>query len=272
MMKTAEQAANRIAAANKDAAQYVGYCGTDADEIAKTIHEEIAEEHIYWFNDDLLILDYEDGSGEMWGPFINSSGADWSERANNLLNMIPEGTTLYGFYGHENSSAIEWMNSLGADQKGEEVILKASQFTPGKSAETMEIKALSDHEFSAFEQLHHQVFPETYYDAKTILNRANPSRPLLAAIDQGQFIGYIYAESDPEFGEGSVEYLAVNEAARGKGAGYTLLRSVMQLLLEEQQIKEISLCVSKNNQTAIRLYQRAGFHIEKELLYFKKNY
>lgn len=269
-MKTAEQAAKRIAEANRDASQYVGYCGNEADEILKTLNEDITEEHIYWAGDDLLILDYENGTGEMWGPFINSSGPDWSQRANHLMNMIPEGTVLYGFYGHENIRAIEWMRSLGAELKGEEVILKTSRFTPEKNEGTIEIKTLSDQEFNEFESLHNQVFPETYYDAETILKRTNPNRPLLAAVDAGQFIGYIYAESDPEFGEASVEYLAVNEAARGKGAGYALLRTAMQKLFEEQQIKEISLCVSKSNQTAIRLYQRAGFYVEKELLYFKK--
>ncbi|AJD89942.1 hypothetical protein JMA_06250 [Jeotgalibacillus malaysiensis] len=270
MMKTAEQAAKRIAAANQKSNQYVGYCGTEADEILKSLTEDISEEHIYWSGDDLLILDYEDGAGEMWGPFIDSSGSDWSQRANRLINMVPDRTVLYGFYGHENIRAIEWMKSLGAELKGEEVILKASCFMPEKTEGAIKINILSDQEFNEFERLHNQVFPETYYNAETILKRTNPNRPLLAAVNAGQLAGYIYAESDPEFGEASVEYLAVNEAARGKGAGYALLRAAMQKLFEEQQTKEISLCVSKTNQTAIRLYQRAGFYIDKELLYFKK--
>lgn len=207
MMKTAEQAAKRIAAANKEVSQYVGYCGIEVDEILKTLNEEIAEEHIYWSGEDLLILDYEDGAGEMWGPFIDSSAPDWSQRASRLIEMVPEKTVLYGFYGHENIRAIEWMRSLGAEQKGEEVILKADRFTYEKTEAKIEVKTLSGQEFHEFERLHNQTFPETYYGAETILKRTNSNRPLLAAIDAGQLIGYIYAESDPEFGEASVEYL-----------------------------------------------------------------
>lgn len=30
-------------------------------------------------------------------------------------------------------------------------------------------------------------------------------------------LGYVYVEVEPEFGEGSIEFAGVNEAARGKG-------------------------------------------------------
>ncbi|KIL51274.1 hypothetical protein KP77_07860 [Jeotgalibacillus alimentarius] len=269
-MKTIEDAAALIARANQDATQYVGYCGTDQDEIANTIREESMDDHMYWIGDDLLMLDYEEGSAEMWGPFIQSD-TDWSERANELLKMAPENTDLYGFYGSKNRRAIEWMKSIGADKKGEETILKADRFFDEESALHINIQPFETQQFGAFKKLHNDTFPDTYYNAETVIERSNKDRPLLVASTDENLIGYIYAESDPAFKEASVEYLAVTEQARGKGTGYALLREVMKKLFTDEQTRTVTLCVSKSNQTAIRLYQRAGFKIDKELVYFKKH-
>ncbi|MBM7579272.1 GNAT family N-acetyltransferase [Jeotgalibacillus terrae] len=269
MMKTIEDAAALIARANQDAAQYVGYCGTDQDEIANTIREESMDDHMYWIGDDLLMLDYEEGSAEMWGPFVQSD-TDWSERANELLKKVPENTVLYGFYGSKNRRAIAWMESLGADKKGEETILKADRFLTEESALHIDVQPFKAHQYDAFKKLHNNSFPDTYYNAETVIARSNEDRPVLVASIGNELIGYIYAESDPVFKEASVEYLAVDEEARGKGTGYALLREVMKKLFTEGQTETLTLCVSKSNQTAIRLYQRAGFQIDKELVYFKK--
>ncbi|ASN03829.1 GNAT family N-acetyltransferase [Virgibacillus necropolis] len=83
--------------------------------------------------------------------------------------------------------------------------------------------------------------------------------------------GYLYAEAEPGFAEGSVEFFGVNPIARGGGLGSALLAKGIQWLFSFQAIEEISLCVSSDNEKAIHLYKKIGFKVEQELIVFEKS-
>ncbi|TFE01813.1 GNAT family N-acetyltransferase [Jeotgalibacillus sp. R-1-5s-1] len=262
-----EKAAGVIAELNQKPAHHVGYCGVDEQEILKSLKEDIADEYLFFDGDNVLALDYEDGTADMWGPFIKE-GKDWAHMADRLLEKVPTGTTLHGFYGKDNVRAGEWVLEHGGEKTSEEYVLSACEFNERDDQSGVVVRLYHDGDKSAFVQLHDSIFPNTYYSAEEILGRTNEFRPLLIATLDDAPVGYVYAESDAEFNEGTIEFLGTAAESRGKGVGYALLRQAMDKLMSKQKIGQLQLCVSKENQTAIHLYKKAGFEMEKELFFY----
>jgi ribosomal-protein-alanine N-acetyltransferase len=74
--------------------------------------------------------------------------------------------------------------------------------------------------------------------------------------DSGRLIGY--AVSVRAADEGKVLNLAVDEAARGSGAGRSLLESLLEDL-KRSGVRQVFLEVRRSNDAAIRLYRAVGF-------------
>lgn len=88
--------------------------------------------------------------------------------------------------------------------------------------------------------------------------------------DSGRLAGYVYAEAGPEFGDASIEFIAVDSTKRGKGYGRKLLTAAVKWLFSFDSINVITLCAAYDNPGAIKLYQSAGFQVEHRLHYFTK--
>ncbi len=94
----------------------------------------------------------------------------------------------------------------------------------------------------------------------------------LGVVDKNRnLLGYLYAEAEPKFAEGSIEFFGVISSSRNKGIGAALLASGLQWLFSFPTIDEVSLCVQSDNLKAIRLYKSLGFQVEHELTLFEKS-
>ncbi len=92
----------------------------------------------------------------------------------------------------------------------------------------------------------------------------------IALAKADELAGYIYVEAEPEFGEGNIEFFAVNELQRSKGIGKKLLIMGLKWLFLFDSISSIKLCVNLKNEKAINLYKKVGFKQKHQLSYFSK--
>ena len=114
--------------------------------------------------------------------------------------------------------------------------------------------------YDSFASLHDEVFPKTYFNSKTILNRLNSNNNLLISKEnESKIKGYVYIEAKPEHNEGDIEYVAVSEEFKGQGIGKILIIDALKKLFSYPSINEITICVSCENEVAINLYKSVGF-------------
>lgn len=276
--------ASFIAQHNQDAKQHVGYCGTDAEELLDTLLHEFSEGPVEqsWlaaYDDERLVgvlgldITSDDQEAEIWGPFIEHE--NWEQIAlqlwESLLASIPFSLrSAYGFYNLHNQSAQAFMQKLGAQREGEHLLLSFHHKDALSSLHVeVSIEALDSLHEREFITLHDEVFKHAYYNGASIMERQDPYNQVYGAVQDNKLLGYVYVEANPEHGDGDIHFIAVNEAARGKGLGTALLQRALVFLTSHESIQQITLCVSLDNHGAISIYERAGFKRKHHLISYK---
>ncbi|OME95128.1 MULTISPECIES: GNAT family N-acetyltransferase [Paenibacillus] len=255
---------------------HVGYCGEQEGEIYSTLQTEFTEngelssqKFTVIYDQDQIVgalgfdVDEEERSAELWGPFIDAEGEQWNRLAEQLWDAGTsklEGCVnrYYGFYNVDHQSAVRFMEDKGGRKSGEHHVLrlrKSALLTDGLSG----LQDFTPEYTDEFAKLHGTNFPNTYLSAQDIMQQLDDDHRLFMFTEQGELAGYVYVEGEPEFKEGSIEYIAVSENFRGKGYGRALLDQALHYLFHIVQLEDISLCVDQRNEGAIQLYQRAGF-------------
>ncbi|KZS43443.1 GNAT family N-acetyltransferase [Paenibacillus glucanolyticus] len=270
-----KQLSSFIARLNAIHQHHVGYCGEQEEEIYSTLQEEFGEsgELNRWFtvmyHQDEMVgalgfnVDDEERAAELWGPFIDAEGAEWDRMAEQLwtagIKKIKDSVDRYfGFYNIHNQSAIKFLEAKGGVRSGDHAILRMrnADFIPDGS---LSLQNMTPAYTEEFKKLHAASFPNTYYSAEHIMQQLDENHRLFILTEQGRFTGYVYVEGDPEFKEGSIEYLAVSDQFQRKGYGRTLLGQALHYLFHNIQLEEISVCVELGNEGAIQLYRSTGF-------------
>ncbi|RSD28844.1 GNAT family N-acetyltransferase [Mesobacillus subterraneus] len=271
-----------ISKVNNQAHHHCGYAGTETEEIHGTLLTDFSDLPL----EESLVFSCENGkvkgvlglaydqkthTGELWGPFISDNGnlesalSLWKQLLNQLSN-VPE--KVYGFYNVHNELGQSFMESLGAKRKKDQSILAIHKDAfQIKTNSDLSIKEVTESDHELFKVLHDEAFPETYYDAKMIIDKLDGENKLFIAHKDDNFLGYAYCEANPEYGEGDLHYLAVIPEARNHGTGSSLIQKSLEFMFSFHEIHEITLCVEAGNQGAVRAYKRAGF-IEKHILAF----
>ncbi|OOC62029.1 GNAT family N-acetyltransferase [Paenibacillus ihbetae] len=286
-----KQLSEFLARMNRLKQHHVGYCGEQEEEIYGALMEDFAEgggrgqRFTVYASEGRIIgalgfqVDEEDRSAEVWGPFIDAGQAEWAPLANQLwregLSRLDVAVdTLYGFYNMENVNCTNFMAEIGAERSGLHTILKSrgkagvNWTSDSPLVDSTGVEDITPELEAEFLKLHAMSFPGTYYGGKEILNRLNGDRRLFTAVEHGELAGYVYVEAEPEFREGSIEYIAVSSDFQRRGYGKKLLARALRYLFGNVGTEEISLCVSRDNIGAIRLYESMGFDTEHQLAAF----
>lgn len=271
------EVANFISQLNNQPEHQVGYCGTVVEEIEDTLLNDFSDlpfqdSFIAAYENDSLIgvvgldVDKESENAEVWGPFVLHE--NWMEIAKmmweRLFNQLPISLqTIYGFYHVKNLYANRFMEELGATKEGEHTILTIS--SKKSHPHITYISEISKDYFEQLEALHKRIFPNAYYSAEEMVSKHNDEHKLLIAVQDGEFLGYIFCEANPSFSEGDIHFVAVSENARNRGIGRDLIEKGLQFLFSFEDIKEITLCVNSTNEAAISLYKKVGFEVQSRL-------
>ncbi|MBY0161349.1 GNAT family N-acetyltransferase [Cytobacillus firmus] len=271
-----------LARMNGDRHHHVGYCGEQEGEIYSTLLENFSENgrlssqrFTVIYDQDQMVgalgfdVDEEEGTAEIWGPFIDGQGELWHRLAKELW---VEGTTklngsvsrYFGFYNAAHLSAARFMEDKGGRKTGVHHVLRFQKSTLLTNA-APGLQDITPEYWDEFADLHGKAFPNTYLSSESILRKLDEDHRLFILTEDGRFAGYVYVEGDPEFQEGSIEYIAVSEHFRRKGYGRILLDQALHYLFQVLQLEEISLCVDQDNAGALQLYHRAGFETVHKL-------
>jgi ribosomal protein S18 acetylase RimI-like enzyme len=273
-VKDIKEAAEFIAALNSKDEHHVGYLGTDQEEILDSLLNEFSELSL----EDSLICAYEEGkligilgfdydeemkAAEVWGPFtIQMPGMDLALKMwNTLLKQLPVILEkVYGFYNVKNELGIGLMECMEAERKDNQSILTIQKGNHlGDESTNKTIKEMTTNQHEEFRSLHTATFGDTYFSAGAIVEKLDDQNKVFIAQYDQEFIGYVFCETNIEFGEGDIHYIAVSPAARGKGIGKQLIHKSLEFMFSFKEIREITLCVEANNLPAIKTYKKAGF-------------
>jgi ribosomal protein S18 acetylase RimI-like enzyme len=270
-----KEVAKFIAEHNNDKEHHIGYCGQQEQEILSTLKEDFVDGEstsllaAYEQGEivALMGLDIDDNCAEVWGPFsIPFNPVLQEELFFELQQLYKEIRTFYFFINKLNSQQLSFMDRIHAQHTGEHFILEATRetFIPVKKTITSPYLSL---DFEQFEKIHSAAFPNTYYNAQTIVRRLQHTNAnFLKILKQGEIVqGYAYFELDLEVNEAHIEYIAIAPAYQGKGFGSTLLKEVLMEIFRFEKIPKITLCVDNENEVANALYFKAGF-VKKDIL------
>lgn len=111
-----------------------------------------------------------------------------------------------------------------------------------------------------FAALHDRAFPGTHASAASLLAKGEPIR---VAIEDGRLLGYVILKLRPEFNDAQVDYIAVDEAARGRGIGARLLTAALHEAFADERFTRMDLVT--NNPVARRLYEKVGFTLHHDM-------
>ncbi|GGH77413.1 ribosomal protein S18 acetylase RimI-like enzyme [Pullulanibacillus pueri] len=277
-----EELSQFLSKINKQRYRHIGYCGVKEEEICQTLKEDFISD-----NGDIKFLiarsstgqilaaiglDIEETSAEVWGPFnITPSDCLQFQLWKQLLKEISSVQEFYFFINNENKQQQAFMNKIEAKKTGEHLILEIKEQNFQKVIQ-MNSESFKQDDLQAFEKLHNSTFPNTYYDARTIIKRLNNSNMLkVIKTKANELQGYAYFEIDTDMAEASLEYVAISKKAQNQGLGTMLLNEVLTEIFSYPQIDQIKLTVDKTNSKANRVYMKVGFEPKDTLIsYFLK--
>lgn len=120
--------------------------------------------------------------------------------------------------------------------------------------------------------LHDMLFPNTYYPGRVLLERQHEHARLFVINADGNssMVGYVYAQVNPETGEGYIDYIGVKPAMQKRGYGTALLNGILEWIFSFDFVRVISLTVPTASANVLRLYQRAGFTAERTIAAYRK--
>lgn len=277
-----EKLAKFLSEQNSKKSSHIGYCGEKVEEIYQTLKEDFIDENgehnfLIALDDSGKIvaaigIDVDGTFGEVWGPFNQTSSIELQhELFEKLLTSHPHVQTYQFLINKENTLQCSYMDKIHATKTGEHLILivKSENF---EGVHKFKSTPFQQSEFQAFQQLHDELFPKTYYNAETIVERLSDHRVLkILKNELNEVQGYAYYEVDPEMGEASLEYIGISPKAQSKGFGTLLLREVLTEMFSYPQISEIQLSVDNTNAQANHVYFKVGFKPKYILFSYEKS-
>ncbi|QKS69903.1 GNAT family N-acetyltransferase [Paenalkalicoccus suaedae] len=272
----ADELAQFLARMNNDLQMHIGFCGENPDEIYDQLTNDFSDlpwqtSFVVAYEDDRIVaaigldVDLERGYADVWGPFTETKDMTLSKKIWEELTSGLDKVKKYSFFvNEENAFAQRFAEEVGGAYKGMDYVLLLHKEDDIR-AEADEVAAFNTAFAEDFTSVHTDAFPDTYYNAETILSRLNETNQLHMLVRDDALAGYVYAEANPEHGEGTIEYIAVSPDSRKQGIGKQLLAKGCQALFSHEGVSETSICVGTDNKAAISLYQAVGFKVKYKL-------
>lgn len=260
-----------VGAANADPTQHIGYVDTSAAEATATL-SELDAEAVFALGRDadgalvgVLAAEWDTELGRTWlyGPWgAAPDGLYAAVRA----HLPPDAAEHELFCDAANTSVAAFAARHGFTLQGEHMILELSRAAvAGLPPAATPAGPIPADQRDAFTALHETCFPDTHTGAAAILAGERHYLPPLGVLTDGALVGYVALTAEPEFGRAQVEYLGVAPGHRGRGLATDLVRSAVHTAFRDPRVGVVSLTVSATNPAALRVYQKAGFVVERTM-------
>jgi ribosomal protein S18 acetylase RimI-like enzyme len=205
------------------------------------------------------------GRGWLFGPLVDHP--DWEVIADQLYAAItgalpPEIVDQEIFCHTQNIRVQDFALKHGFTFRSEGAVMNL-EIAGRENSNPLELCELVKKDFSQFQALHADLFPNTYYSAEQLvaLSRDN-DKCLLVHSDHGKLVGYIFIQARPAARDGYIDFVGVKPGHRRQGIARGLVEQAVSWAVQKPFVERISLTVSTGNEAAVNLYQSMGFVVE----------
>jgi ribosomal protein S18 acetylase RimI-like enzyme len=258
-----------VADRNDRPAQHIGYLGREPDDVTAELHE-LAGEFVAVFARDgtglvgVLGMEWDTDIERAYllGPWGDS--ADLLDRLYATARaMVPDHIADHEIFCNlANTAVLEFARRHGFGPPREQYILRFDRASLAALPQVT-LPLLTPAHHDRFAALHDRAFPNTHAPAATLLAKGEPVR---VVVEDDRLLGYVILALRPEYDDAQVEYIAVEESARGKGIGARMLTAALHVAFADDRFTHMGLVT--NNPVARRLYEKVGFVLEHEMRSF----
>ena len=205
------------------------------------------------------------------GPIIEH--AQWQKVADELfstiLPIIPEGIREHELFCDVNNVNVRsFAERHNFPPRAETAIFSLDRNAYIRRSASIGIIDFQEAYFTQFEALHNELFPNTYYTARQIVEKLDDHHRLLLAVDGERLLGYHFCKIESE--SGYVDFIGMDPSARGRGIGASLLASGLDWMCASPATARVNLTVNADNDAAQSLYKKFGFVCERITIGFRK--
>ena len=280
-----EELISFIVRLNSEDTHHIGFFGEGEADVRASLAECVVPPaegfHLAYAGDQLVGVFGVDADPEvnrawLFGPLIEH--AEWQSLADDLyaasLKVIPSGVGEQDlFFDVHNVNVKEFAERHAFLSRSENAIMTLARAQYRKLSLPPNSFSVIDFQpsfFDAFEQMHNELFPTTYFTARQIVERINESRRLFLGLENGILKGYHFCKVESDARLGYVDFIGVDRSVRGRGLGASLLTAGMDWMLSFAETDKISLTVNADNAAAIKLYEKYGFITERVMCGYRK--
>lgn len=230
----------------------------------------------------VVITEWDDDLGRAWivGPWVLGDGDQWTAAAAALLDaalaQLPPAVTRHEMSGdiaHRRLADLAASRGWRATEPNHLLIADTgvvAAWQEGGEGQRAVLRGATPEDVGAIAALHDAEFPDTYASAGQLVDgQLDGSRVVLVADDgHGGVAGYAAGEVHDD-GEGFIDYVVVDPAARGTGVGRQLVVAITRRLLDRSSLGRVGLTVQDHRMPARTLYDRLGFRSDGSLIAYR---
>lgn len=271
-----------IAELNRESHHHIAYYGVTPAEIKYYLLEEqtIPPEESYLkaiYRDRLygvIGLEYDLQLKRAWieGPLVLDQfwGQIAGELYKEIQQMVPSPIDDYELAGDIMNTNLERLaHENGYHNDGESALLLfRREFLTG--LDQVEAKLLQPRFTEQCKNLHDRLFPGTYYNGTQLVDLVDDLHKVFTFVMQDRLFGYVFVYVSPPIGDAYIDFIGVEESARGQGIGKRLLVSALYWIFLFPEIQQVGLTVRLENEAAQKMYRSAGFIQERILRGYRK--
>jgi ribosomal protein S18 acetylase RimI-like enzyme len=214
-----------------------------------------------------IIGDWDEELGRAWilGPWVAGGDDEWRRWARPLVESVLEQLP---------ESVGDW--ELAADvshvrmgELGAELGLSPSEVNHVYTVDepTLEtwpeasdgVRPAGHADLELIRPLHDREFPASYATAEHLVpDPPDGKYQVVVAVDGSTLLGYAAGRVQAD-GEGYLDFIAVSDAARGRGTGKDLMAAVCRPVISASTTRKLHLTVQDHRAPARRMYESLGF-------------
>jgi ribosomal protein S18 acetylase RimI-like enzyme len=214
-----------------------------------------------------VVGDWDAELGRAWilGPWVRGGDAEWRRWARPLVDSVLE--QLPGSVGDwELAADVSHVRMAGL---GEELGLSPSEinhvYTVDEAtletwpAPSRDVRPATHADLELIRPLHDREFPASYATAEHLVpDPPDGKYQVVVAVDGSTLLGYAAGRVQAD-GEGYLDFIAVSDAARGRGTGKDLMAAICRPVIAGSTTRKLHLTVQDHRAPARRMYESLGF-------------
>jgi ribosomal protein S18 acetylase RimI-like enzyme len=214
-----------------------------------------------------VVGDWDPEVGRAWilGPWVPGDDEAWRRWARPLvdavLEQLPDGIDDWELAADASHVRMAQLGAeLGLSPSEVNHVYSVDAATVESWPEPAgEVREATHADVETLRPLHDQEFPASYASAEHLVPEPPDGKyQVLIATDGPRLLGYAAGRVQAD-GEGYLDYIAVADAARGRGTGRDLMVAVARSVIAASTTGELHLTVQDHRAPARRMYESLGF-------------